>query len=139
MYAIKFIESSKMNVIIPFLQMLDSKLETPWLENRLQEMLKNGYQCIGVYDGEQLIGVSGLWIIQKYYTDKHVEPDNFIIHSNYRGKGIGEKLSSWIDEYAKNIGGVASNLNCYMTNSGALRFWINQGYKVISFHLQKKY
>ncbi len=121
MYEIKFIESAKMNVIIPFLQILDSKLETLWLENRIQEMLKNGYQCVGVYDGERLIGVSGLWIIQKYYTDKHIEPDNVVIHPDYRGKGAGEELSKWIDEYAQSIGAVASNLNCYTTNNGAIK------------------
>lgn len=138
-YKIDFIEKEEMEIIIPLLQLLDAKLDEAVLKLRIAEMIKNGYQCIGVRDEERLIGISGIWILEKYYTGKHVEPDNFVIHPDYRGKKIGEALSQWIDDYAKSIGGVASNLNCYVTNQSALKFWINQGYKIISFHLQKKY
>lgn len=102
-------------------------------------MIKNNYQCIGVYDGAVLIGVSGIWIIQKYYTGKYIEPDNVVIHPDYRGKQIRERLSRWIDAYTVETGCVAANLNVYTTNSKAIRFWLNQGYNIISFHLQKKY
>jgi GNAT superfamily N-acetyltransferase len=138
MYNIELIKPQNINVIIPFLQLLDANLTENDLKTRLQVMLANNYQCIGVYDEDRLVGISGLWIIQKYYIEKYIEPDNVVIHPDYRGKGIGEILSKWIDEYAVEIGCVAANLNVYATNSNAIRFWLNQGYKIISFHLQKK-
>ena len=139
MYNIEFIKSSEIETIIPFLQLLDTSLKEDELEFRLQKMIENNYLCIGVFNNKKLIGISGLWIIQKYYTGKYIEPDNVVIHPDYRGKGIGEMMSKWIDEYAIKIGCVASNLNVYSTNSNAIRFWLNQGYRIISFHLQKKF
>jgi diamine N-acetyltransferase len=56
----------------------------------------------------------------------------------YRGKGIGEKLMEWIYAYAKSRGCVASELNCYVTNNGGQKFWINEGYKILAFHFQKQ-
>lgn len=139
MYEIKLIASEDMEAIIPFLQILDPKLDKETLQKRLPDMLKNNYQCVGVFDNNRLIGISGIWVLYKYYIGKHVEPDNVIIHPDYRGKGIGELLIKWIDDYAQQIGAAASNLNVYTTNSSAIKFWTKSGYKIISFHLQKKY
>ena len=139
MFEVKIIESEKMEIIIPFLQILDSNLTTEELKIRIPKMVTNNYSCVGVYENEKLIGISGFWLIQKYYTGLYIEPDNVVIDPEYRNNGIGEIISKWIDEYATNIGCVASNLNVYTTNEKAIKFWINKGYKIISFHLQKKY
>ena len=139
MFETKLIDSEKIEIIIPFLQLLDPTLTNEELKVRLPKMIANNYSCIGVYDNEKLIGISGFWLIQKYYTGQYIEPDNVVIDPEYRNKGLGEIMSKWIDNYAKNIGCVAANLNVYTTNEKAIRFWINQGYKIISFHLQKKY
>lgn len=139
MYKIEFIKPQEIDVIIPFLQMLHPVLTVEELKPRLIKMLNNNYSCIGVYDGENLIGIAGFWIIQKYYTGAYIEPDNVVVLPTYRGKKIGEFISKWIDEYAINNDYVASNLNAYVTNDKAIKFWLNQGYKIISFHFQKKY
>jgi len=129
-------ESNKMD-IIPFLQMLNQKIAEDILESRLIEMFSQGYKCVGIFDGEKMIGISGLWIMTKYYVGKHVEPDNVIIDPGYRGSGIGEALMQWIYEYAISQNCIASELNCYVSNHGGQKFWINQGYSVIGFHYQK--
>jgi GNAT superfamily N-acetyltransferase len=74
----------------------------------------------------------------KYYVGKHIEPDNVIIHPDYRGSGVGEALMKWIYNYAISQGCVASELNCYVSNNAGQKFWINQGYNVIGFHFQKQ-
>lgn len=33
---------------------------------------------------------------------------------------------------------VASGLNCYVVNDKGIRCWLNQGYRTIGFHCQKK-
>lgn len=139
MYKIRLIEPSEMNAIIPFLQILDSNLQEDELKKRLSKMITNNYTCIGIYTEEKLVGISGFWLIQKYYTGQYIEPDNVVVHPYFRGKGLGEIMSKWIDNYAKSIGCVAANLNVYTTNHNAIKFWLNQGYKIISYHLQKKY
>ena len=139
MYRIELIEPEKIEVTIPFIQLLDKSLGEDVLKLRLPEMVKNNYLCVGAYDNDRLIGISGLWVLYKYYIGKHIEPDNVVIHPDYRGKGIGELLAKWIDNYAIETGCAAANLNAYTTNSSAIKFWLNQGYKIISFHFQKKY
>lgn len=123
--------------IIPFLSLLNKKIETTILENRLAEMFTQGYKCVGIFEGEKIIGIAGLWILTKYYVGKHIEPDNVIIHPDYRGAGVGDALMKWIYAYAISQGCIASELNCYVANNLGHKFWLNQGYIVLGFHYQK--
>ncbi|MDI1234463.1 MAG: GNAT family N-acetyltransferase [bacterium] len=140
MYQFKLIKKADISTIIPLLKILAPKMEEALLNERLEEMTNNhNYECVGVYDGETLIGMSGLWLLNKYYVGKHIEPDNVVIIPAYRGKGIGQQLLNWINEYGKQNGCKASELNCYLNNSEGLKFWLNNGYKVLGVHCQKKF
>jgi GNAT superfamily N-acetyltransferase len=139
MYQIKFIEKERLHIIIPLLKILNEKVNEEVLNSRLELMKENNYQCVGMFDEEKLIGICGIWILIKHYVGKHVEPDNVIIAPEYRNKGIGEIMMQWVVDYAKSIGCEAAELNCYVSNSPALKFWLNQGFKVLGFHLQKKF
>ena len=138
-YKIELIPSENMFSIIPLLQQLNDKIEVEVYEQRIKGMLEQGYKCVGVYDDDKLIGISGLWILIKYYVGKHIEPDNVVIHSDYQGKGIGNLMMQWIFNYGKSIGCEASELNCYVNNEGGMKFWMNHGYKMIGLHFQKKF
>src|SRR5919202_2478979 len=120
MYTIQLIPKEEIHCIIPFLQLLHPALEQETLQTRLDEMLTRDYHCVGVYDAENLIGISGLWILTKYYVGRHIEPDNVIILPDYQNKGIGNLMMNWIYEYGKTQGCVASELNCYVSNEKGL-------------------
>lgn len=139
MYDIRLIERENMFSIMPLLKTLNPKIPTTTLNGRLTEMLEQGYQCVGVYDAKQLIGISGIWILNKYYVGKHVEPDNVYILPEYQGKGIGKLLIDWIFAYARSIDCEASELNCYIGNEAGQRFWKQLGYEVVAYHFQKKF
>ncbi|WP_405382154.1 GNAT family N-acetyltransferase [Maribacter sp. LLG6340-A2] len=138
MYTIDFIKNENLGGIIPFLELLNPKIGKVTLKERLNEMIAQNYQCIGVYDGGKLIGISGIWVLTKYYIGKHVEPDNVCILPEYQGKGIGRQLSDWIFDYAKSIGCEAAELNCYLGNVAGHKFWEQQGYEKVAYHFQKK-
>lgn len=139
MYTIKFIEEASVKEkTIPFLQKLNPDTSKEVLQERLTAMLKNNYKCIGVYDREKLIGISGLWILVKHYIGKHVEPDNVVILPEYRGKGIGAQLVRWIIDYAISINGNSVELNAYVASEEANKFWIDQGFKPVGYHYQMK-
>ncbi|RTL60968.1 MAG: GNAT family N-acetyltransferase [Sphingobacteriales bacterium] len=125
--------------IIPLLQILDDTITEDVLKERLNEMFDRGYICLGVFDGNKLIGISGLWILTKYYVGRHIEPDDVVILPEYRGQGVGEKMMEWIYQFAKEQGCIASELNCYVGNSAGQKFWANEGYRIIGFHYQKKF
>jgi GNAT superfamily N-acetyltransferase len=138
MYPISLIPSEEIHSIIPLLQLLNPDISSDVLKERLDEMILQGYECVGVFDREKLIGISGLWTLTKYYVGRHMEPDNVVIHPDYRGQKIGEELMAWIFDYARSKGCIASELNCYVNNEGGQKFWFRHGYKILGFHFQKK-
>ena len=139
MYTISLIPKENIYSIIPLLKILDEEIKDEVLKRRLDEMILQNYECVGVYDNDKLIGISGLWTLTKYYIGKHIEPDNVVIHPDYRGKKVGEQLMKWIFEYAQNKGCTASELNCYVKNRRGVEFWKQHGYKIIGYHFQKQF
>jgi len=138
MYKIQLIPTEKLDSILPLLQKLNPKIERKVLEDRLPKMIASGYECVGVYDQDKLVGISGMWFLTKYYIGKHVEPDNVYILPEYQGKGIGGLLMDWIFKYAKSKDCEASELNCYIDNAEGQKFWKNLGYTLLGYRYTKK-
>jgi GNAT superfamily N-acetyltransferase len=139
MIKFEFIEEENIFTIIPLLQILNQNILEEVLRERLDAMMQQNYRCIGIYDDTKLIGICGIWTLIKYYIGKHIELDNIIILPEYQNKNIGTKLMVWIEIYAKDNDCVASELNCYVGNKDAHRFWEKEGYEVIALHFQKKF
>ena len=137
MYTYQLIPNEAINTIIPILRLLNNDEDEDILKERLLEMIEKGYECLGVFDNDQLVGICGLWILVKHYVGRHIEPDNVMILPEYRNKGIGEEMMEWVYKYGRSKGCVASELNCYTTNSGGQKFWANEGYKILGFHYQR--
>lgn len=138
MYTTRLIPNDELDTTIPFIRLLNPAQTDEEIRARFAEMIARGYECAGVYDGERLIAISGLWILMKHYVGRHIEPDNVIVHPDYRGKGVGEELMAWIYEYGRRQGCVATELNCYVNNEKGIQFWKTQGYEIVGHHFQKK-
>lgn len=136
MFDIRFIPRQEIKSIIPLVQLLNGIDEATLLE-RLDVMVQNNYHCIGVYKDETLIGICGLWILTKFYIGKHLEPDNVVIHPDYRNKGIGELMMKWVENYAKEQGCDAIELNAYVENTKGSEFWKKAGFNIRGHHFQK--
>ena len=125
-----------MESILPLVFLLNNEqIEYAVLEERLKSMLTmGGYECIGVYDSDKLIGICGVWILNKLYAGKHVEPDNVFIKEQYRSRGVGQLMMDYLFQYAKEIGCEGTEVNCYVTNEKGQKFWERQGYKPLAYH-----
>ncbi len=139
MHTIKWIPREQLFSILPLLQMINEGVSHSELEVRLKALSEANYRCAGVYDDKQLVGICGVWTLYKHYIGKHIELDNVVILPGYRNQGIGEDMLQWLQEWATKEGYVGSEINCYVHNSEGLKFWLNQGYKLIGFHCQKKW
>lgn len=145
MFEIKLIPKENIESILPLASLLNPDLGKKTLLYRLEIMMKMNYECLGVYDTsaslstgkDKLIGICGLWTLTKLYNGKHLEPDNVIIHPDYRNKGIGELMMAWIDKYAKEQNCEMIELNCYVENLKGAEFWKKTGYYIRGHHFQK--
>jgi len=136
-YQIQLIAPKDIHSIIPLLQSVNEGLSPTIIAERLDEMMERGYECLGVYDADNLIGICGIWVLTKIYAGRHIEPDNVIVHPDYRSKGIGEMMMEWVHEYGRSKGCIASELNAYVVNKSGHKFWMNQGYSILGFHFQR--
>ena len=138
-FQFKIIEPSKINAIIPLIQQLtDHKFSDAILEQRFAEMVTQNYECAVIYDGDELIGVSGLWYCTRHYSGKSVELDHVFIAGAYRSQGLGKQFLNWIYNYAKNKGYETAELNTYVQNYPSHKFYYNEGFEILGYHFLKK-
>lgn len=137
MFTIELIPAERLAIILPLLQLLNPSVSEDVITQRLSDIRKTNYQCVGVFDDTKLIAVSGLWMLNKIYAGKHIEPDNVVVHPDYRSKGIGELLLNWIHQYATEQGCLTSELNSRISNDAGNKFWKKMGYEIAGYHFIK--
>ena len=138
-FIFKIIDKESINSIIPLVQKLNNNdVSDEVLKQRFSEMFSQNYECAGVFDGDKLIGVSGLWFCTRHYSGKSVEPDHVYIDDAYRGKGLGKQFFEWIYEYSRQKGYEAVELNTYVSNYSSHKFYFNEGFKILGYHFFKK-
>lgn len=123
---------------MPLMEKVNTKTPSEILKNRTLEMAKlPNYECIGLYNDGNLIGICGLWYSVRHYIGKSVEPDHVIIDDTERSKGLGKTFFKWIDNYVKSKGCEAIELNTYVTNQKSHKFYMNDGYNIYAYHFVK--
>ncbi len=139
-FNIKLIPKNELSTILPLVDLLNKgSIPIAVLEERLAIMIAmGGYHCIGVYDGDALIGICGIWILNKLYVGKHIEPDNVFVKEAYRSKGVGKLMMDWMYAYAKEIGCATAEVNCYKANVKGNKFWEENGFEPLAYHLLRK-
>jgi len=118
---------------------LNPSLKQNLIEQRIIEMFKiDNYYCFGCFKQDQLIGISSGWITVRIYSGKQLEIDNVIIDYKYQSQGYGEQFIQLLEAWAKENTCETLELNAYVENSRAHKFYFKQDYKVLGFHFQKK-
>ena len=134
----KIIPSENILEIIPLLQQLNKLTPKYLLEERIIQMSKLAYyECIGAFENEKLIGICGLWYSVRHYIGTSVEPDHVVIDENYRNKNIGNLLFDWIENYVKQKGCEAIELNSYTANRKSHKFYHKKNFEIYGFHYVK--
>ncbi|PQJ19647.1 GNAT family N-acetyltransferase [Tenacibaculum sp. SG-28] len=134
----KTINKEDIEIILPLLRVVNTTTPIDILRKRLHEMSAySNYECVGVFDQETLIGISGLWYATRHYIGKSVEPDHVVIDEKYRGKNVGKLFFAWIYEYTKKKGCEAMELNTYTSNRKSHKFYYNEGFEIYGFHFLK--
>lgn len=136
---IRFIQKDELHIIMPLLELLNDYTDVVILRKRVEEMATYpNYDCIGCFHNDQLIGMSGLWTMTRHYCGKSLEPDHVIVHPEYRSNGIGKLMMDWVVNWALENQYEACELNAYLNNTGAHKFYHNEDFKILGFHYLKK-
>lgn len=120
------------------IQQLNPAVTESYLNEVLDDMIDHGYFMVTIMDGEFCAGLSGVWICTKIYSGKYLEMDNVVIHENYRSKGLGNLLTSYITDMAIEAGCRTMMLDAYLENSKAHAFYERAGFVRRGYHFIKK-
>lgn len=134
----QLLDTTSKQHIAELLHELAPSFSVELLIERLSEMFARHYQCVGIYSNNSLIGICGLWILTKYYSGRHLEPDNVYIKPHFQNHGIGQQLNQWLVAFARQNGCNAIELNCYLENEKGQAFWAKNGFDAIGLHYSKK-
>ncbi|MCL9809904.1 GNAT family N-acetyltransferase [Flavobacterium luminosum] len=113
------------------------KMTAEKYELYLRQMIPHNYKQLIVLDGEKVAGITGFWKGIKLWSGPYLEIDNFVVHPDYRGKGIGKLLTDYIDAKAHEFGSTMIVLDAYVENYTAHRFYYNQGFAPRGYHFIK--
>ena len=124
-------------IILLIQEFTDNNFPNDILEIRFNEMFTQNYECIGVFKGDMLIGLCGLWFQTRHYSGKSCEPDHVYIQPEYQGLGLGNKMFDYVEKYCKEKGCESLELNTYVQNTSSHKFYYNLGYKILGYHFFK--
>lgn len=137
--SIRIIDKNDIFIIVPLMQKLGNySVSQLLLKERLQEMVQQNYECLGVFDAEKLIGICGLWFQTRHYAGRSVEVDHVIIDDAYRSHGLGKRLFDFVSDYAKTKSCNWIELNSYVHNFPSHKFFYNQGFVAKGYHFVKE-
>ncbi len=128
-------EKSEMLQLIGVIQELYPSLTLEAYEKNLTEMIpNNNYSQVAVFDGENCLGVAGIWIGTKLWCGKYLEIDNLVVSDKFRSRGVGKLLFNHISQKARAENCSMMALDSYTSNFKAHKFFYNEGFAPKGFH-----
>lgn len=138
MITCKLLNLQNIKGIVPLVQELNPELDAPHIENNQREMFKiDSYRCFGLFEDDNLIGISSGWITVRHYSGKQMEIDNVIITQAHQSKGYGKQFVEFIAQWSRDQGCQTIELNTYVTNTRSHKFYYDLGFKILGFHFYK--
>lgn len=134
---IRLLKHDEYQLMLPLVIELNPKTDPELLKTRLEEIKQHGYECAGLFIDGQLCAICGMWIMAKIYVGKQMEIDNVAVLPEMRSKKLGNALMEWVYDYAKKQGCNTVELNTYVGNHRSHKFYYNEGFKILGFHMQK--
>lgn len=137
--SIRELSAQEMPGIWPLIHQLNPKLTEQQFNARLTRMAgEMGYRCVGAFDDSgALLGISGFWIMLRFWNGLNVDIDNVVVDESARGLGVGKMLMDWIENLARKEGCEMAVLDAFAYNSDAHRFYYREGYIIRGFHFTK--
>lgn len=123
--------------IFPLIHLHNPGITKPLFTKRLADMLPHGYRAVAAFDGKTMVAVSGFWLRSRFWCGRQLDIDNFFVHPDYRGDGLGKKLVDWLEKRALKEQCELIVLDAYADSFLAHRFYHREGFVATGTHFTK--
>jgi ribosomal protein S18 acetylase RimI-like enzyme len=130
-------QKAEMLPLYPIFQQLNPKVSQARYDRLLDDMLPFGYRMVAVFEGEECLGLSGIWVATKFYSGKYLEMDNVVVAAEHRSKGIGNIMYDFIEQLAIEEGVETIMLDAYRENEKGHAFYKRLGFVPRGLHFIK--
>ncbi|MDA8176885.1 GNAT family N-acetyltransferase [Acidithiobacillus sp.] len=134
---IRLLQRAELPRILPLIRELNPAIPELVLLQRLEEMTQGGYQCVAALWKDDCIGVAGLWTGTRFWCGRYLDVDNVVVDPRYRSMGVGQRLTDWIERYAREQACEVLVLDAYVTNQRAHAFYERNGFRIVGYHFVK--
>jgi GNAT superfamily N-acetyltransferase len=122
----------------PLVKQQNAQLTRRDFDRYLDAMLTQGYRCIAAVEGDKTVGICGFWQGTRFWCGHFIDLDNVIVDEKARSKGIGKKMTDWVEKEARRLSCDQLGLDCYVTSGAAHRFYFREAYTIKGFHMIKR-
>lgn len=130
-------EKAEMLPLLPLIRQLNADVTADYYTVVLDDMLRHGYRMAAAYEGEDCLGLAGIWVASKIYSGKYLEMDNVVVAADHRSRGIGQLLTDFVTDLAHREGCQTMMLDAYLENDKAHAFYERAGFIRRGYHFIK--
>jgi GNAT superfamily N-acetyltransferase len=123
------------SLALPLLRELNPKMPVKTIRARLDAMRKADYRCLGAWEKDALVGICGFRIGTRIWCGKYIDLDNVVVARSHRGRGIGERMTRWVEEEGRRLDCDTAALDSYATSAQAHKFYFREGYHIEGYHM----
>lgn len=137
---VREIADREVELALDLLAMLNGEVGRDELAKRLARIRAEHphYELYGVYEGEVLLGLAGVWTATKMWCGRYLEVDNLVVAAGARGRGVGTALLEFLEVLAEKRGCEILVLDSYTANTASHRLYHRLGYEIKGFHFVKR-
>lgn len=104
----------------------------------IEHMNREGYQLAYIDLQDEVVAVAGYRIYTNLFMGKHLYVDDLVTAPNFRSKGYGEEMITWLRSEALDKGCHYFHLDSGTHRAEAHKFYFNQGFEIASFHFSEQ-
>lgn len=105
---------------------------------QIAEMIRlNDFKMVGAFVGNEIVGVTGYWLLHLLYCGRFLQISSFIVDENKRSLGIGKKILAEIDKIGKKLNCDKIVLDSYIENKKSHSLYFREGFHIRGFHFMK--
>ena len=103
-------------------------------DKQLEVMLPHNYSMLAVYEENEIIGLSGIWVGHKLWCGKYMELDNVVVAESFRSQGVGAMLFDYAKKLASQKECSSIGLDAFTYNHAAHKFFYKEDFIVKGYH-----